>query len=314
MSGATPGLQGAGPAHPARLAAGIADDVVIPFRIEGSDVRGRIVRLGGLVTDVIVGHDYPRPVNRLVGEAVALTALLGSALKIDGRFILQANSDGPVDLLVADYATPGAMRAYAHFDAERVAGHDRGLLGRGHLAMTVDQGPDTERYQGIVSLDGGSLADAAHVYFRQSEQIPSLLYLGAGELATEAGGKLHHTWRAGGIMIQHLPPEGGHDAAGDPDSWERAWHLMETVGYDELLDPTLAPERLLYRLFHEDGVRAGPARPLERGCRCSRTRIRELLGGFPPADIAEMIEDGAIRVTCEFCGERYAFDPAEFLA
>jgi molecular chaperone Hsp33 len=204
------------------------------------------------------------------------------------------------------------MRAYAHFDPERVAAEPRGLLGRGHLAMTVDQGPDTERYQGIVPLDGGSLVDAAHVYFRQSEQIPSLLYLGAGELATEAGGKLRHTWRAGGIMIQHLPPEGGHGAAHDPDGWERAWHLMETVGYDELLDPMLAPERLLYRLFHEDGVRAGPARPLEHGCRCSRERLRGLIGRFPQDEIATMVEDGEVRVTCEFCGARYAFDPSEF--
>jgi molecular chaperone Hsp33 len=294
-----------------------SDDVVIPFSIVGSGVRGRIVRLGALITHIIARHDYPASVGRLIGESVALTALLGSGLKFEGRFILQARTDGPVDLLVAEFATPGRIRAYAHFDTARLgaaaAPAEPALLGAGNLAMTVDQGPHTERYQGIVPLDGGALADAAHVYFRQSEQIPTRLHLGAGELAVPPFGGEAQSWRAGGIMIQHLPGEGGRGTAADADGWDRARHLLDTVSPDELLDPMLAPERLLYRLYHEDGVRAAPARPLADSCHCSRERVEILLASFPPGEIAEMVEDGRIRVTCEFCGTLYEFSPEGFL-
>jgi len=291
------------------------DDIVIPFSIVGSQVRGRIVRLGSLITDIIARHDYPPPVSRLLGETVALTALLGSGLKFSGRFILQANTDGPVDLLVAEFATPGRMRAYAHFDRHRLGNGgtaEATLLGAGNLTMTIDQGPHMERYQGIVPLDGGALADAAHIYFRQSEQIPTRLHLSAGELSVPPFDGNRQTWRAGGIMIQHLPREGGHGAKGDGDGWERARHLLDTVSYDELLDPTLAPERLLYRLYHEDGVRAAPARPLADSCHCSRERVELLLYSFPPDEIAGMTEDGRIKVTCEFCSTVYEFDPDQF--
>ena len=291
------------------------EDIVIPFSIVGNQVRGRLVRLGSLITDIISRHAYPAPVSRLLGETVALTALLGSGLKFDGRFILQANSDGPVDLLVAEYSTPGLMRAYAHFDAERLpdaADGDAPLLGTGNLAMTIDQGTRMERYQGVVPLEGGGLAEAAHVYFRQSEQIPTRLHLGAGEISVPPFDETRPAWRAGGIMIQHLPIEGGTAIHQDADSWNRARHLLDTVRHDELLDPLLAPERLLYRLFHEDGVRTSPAMPLADRCHCSRERVEILLKSFEPDDIAGMIEDGRIKVTCEFCSATYEFEPGPF--
>ena len=295
------------------------DDIVIPFSIDKSAVRGRIVRLGDMVTDIIARHEYPEAVGLLVGETVALTALLGSALKFTGRFTLQARTDGPVDLLVADFSTPGDLRAYAHFDAdevdsasERAADRTSSLLGVGSLAMTIDQGPDMDRYQGVVPLDGGRLVDAAHVYFRQSEQIPTRLQLGAAPISTQASQGIEHAWRAGGIMIQDLPGEGGTAPEGDDDGWNRARHLLDSVEYDELLDPMLAPERLLYRLFHEDGVRAAPAKPLAHVCSCDPERVRKILRSFPPDDISDMIEGGVIRVTCEFCNSVYSFDPGEF--
>jgi len=294
--------------------AGGADDIVLPFSLDGADVRGRVVRLGPMVTDILHRHDYPPAVGRLLGEAVALTALLGASLKFDGRFVIQARTDGPVDLLVVDFTTPGKLRGYAHYNAERVAsvagdGGSAGLLGVGHLAMTVDQGAETDLYQGIVPLEGGRIADAALEYFRLSEQIPTAIRLGAGEIATPGAGK---SWRAGGILIQYLPPSGPADLDTRDEGWERAMALFETVEYDEILDPGLAPERLLYRLFHEDGVRVTPPLAVQASCRCSEERIRTTLASFGPDGIAEMVEDGAIRVTCEFCSREYAFDPAEF--
>ena len=294
-----------------------ADDVVIPFSTVGGQVRGRIVRLGDLVTHIVQRHDYPVAVSRLLGESMALTALLGTGLKFEGRFILQANTDGPVDLLVAEFTTPGSIRAYAHFDGDQLPASDDvtsvGLLGRGNLAMTVDQGPDMERYQGVVPLNGGSLSDAAHVYFRQSEQIPTRLHLSAGELSTPPFDGHRPTWRSGGIMIQHLPGEGGQSGPRDDDGWDRARHLLDTVTADELLDPSLSPERLLYRLFHEDGVRASPATRLADLCHCSRERVEGLLHAFPQGDISDMVENGRIRVTCEFCSTTYDFAPDAFL-
>ncbi|NND50281.1 MAG: Hsp33 family molecular chaperone [Rhizobiales bacterium] len=296
-------------------ASAAGDDIVIPFSIVGNQVRGRLVRLGALITDIIARHDYPPPVSRLLGETVALTALLGTGLKFDGRFILQANTDGPVDLLVAEFSTPGLMRAYAHFDAGRIPdgpGGEVPLLGAGNLAMTIDQGAKMERYQGVVPLEGGDLAQAAHIYFRQSEQIPTELHLGAGEISTPPFDETRPAWRAGGILIQHLPVEGGHAVHDDADSWNRARHLLDTVRHDELLDPMLAPERLLYRLFHEDGVRTSPAKPLTDRCHCSRERVETLLHSFEADDIASMIEDGRIKVTCEFCSATYEFEPDAF--
>lgn len=318
--------------------AGERDDLVMPFEAEGLDVRGRIVRLGPVADAILKRHAYPAPVSRLLGEAIALTALLGASLKFEGRFILQTQSDGPVSLMVVDFDTPDSIRAWASFDAEKVrAAEEAGaadLLGAGRLAMTIDQGQDTSRYQGIVPLEGESLAEAADLYFRQSEQIPTLVRLAVAESMTPAvnGETPGRAWRAGGILIQHLPkgerpaardlppghvPEGLRPAAeSEPDAWPDAWTearaLTETVEAHELTDPTLEPERLLLRLFHERGVRVFRARSLREACRCSRERIVDMLRQFSAAERADMVEEsGDIAVTCRFCSTVYRLRPEE---
>lgn len=305
-----------------------ADDLVLPFEIKPLGVRGRLVRLGGVVDDILHRHDYPPPVSALLAEAVSLTAMLGAALKFDGKFIFQTKTDGPVDMIVADYVSPGKLRGYARFSAERLAALDKtdqpSLLGNGYLAMTVDQGPDMERYQGIVPLHGDDLTAAAHGYFEKSEQIPTRIRMAAGPLF-QRGAKAE-SWRAGAIMVQHLPREGGSSPlpsqSGDApegsgeelrenDDWVKARLLLDTAEAHELLDPQLSAEQLLYRLYHEDGVTAYPALALERYCSCSRESITAMLARFPADDQAEMVEDGAITVTCEFCSTVYRVEPAD---
>ena len=314
----------------------VADDTVLPFAVAALDVRGRVVHLGPELDRILGRHDYPAPVSRLLGEAVALTSLLGTALKFEGRFILQTRTDGPVGLIVVDFATPDGIRAYASFDRAAVEAAEAAgkassadLLGHGHLAMTVDQGGDMSRYQGVVQLDGGSsLEDVAHTYFEQSEQIPTRVRLAVAEMLTrEPGGAPHHAWRAGGLMVQFLPesedrlrhrdlhpgdaPEGAETAAvlDDDDAWMEAKSLVDTVEDIELTDPEVSHERLLFRLFHERGVRVFDALPLKDRCRCSRDRVEAMLDQFTAEDVAEMTVDGEIVVTCEFCSTRYHFDP-----
>ena len=243
-------------------------------------------------------HNYPEPVSKLLGEAVALVALLGTSLKFKGKLILQTKSDGLVRMLVVQFQTPGFVRGYASFDKEYFKSLDPSsqfdeslLLGHGHLAMTIDQGPDMERYQGIVALEGESLADAAHKYFTQSEQLPSLLKLAVARhyVSGEAGQAGHWSWRAGGLLVQDLTTEGGslefnHDLDDldevDEDGWNRICHLAATVEDHELLDPLLAPEKLLYRLFHEEQVRVFHARPIGSECSCSKEHIQSVLRQF----------------------------------
>ena len=303
-----------------------AGDLVLPFEIKALGVRGRIVRLGPAIDDVLGRHDYPPPVSALLAEAVALTAMLGSALKFEGKFILQTKTDGPVDMVVADYAGPGGLRGYARFDRAKAPDLAQvpqpALMGKGHLAMTVDQGPDMERYQGIVPLDGHTLAQAADTYFAQSEQIPTRLRLAAGPLF-ERGARAE-TWRAGAIMVQHLPRDGGASplrfSSGDAppgseapvvehDDWVKAKLLLDTVEDHEMLDPLLKPEHLLYRLYHEDGVTVYPGIPLHRHCTCSRSSVETMLLRFSAEERASMVDNGEIGVTCEFCSARYVFSP-----
>jgi molecular chaperone Hsp33 len=295
------------------------DDLILPFQAEQADVSGRLVKLGPVVDLILSRHDYPEPVSQLLGEAVALTALLGAALKFEGKFILQASTDGPVDLLVADYQVPGGLRGYARFSPERLAEFPNGgrLLGRGHLAMTIDRGLDTERYQGVVPLEGASLTEAADTYFRQSEQLPTFIRLAVAR-HYRAGDKSPRpwTWRAGGLLVQKLTREGGRAgtraSAFAEEDWTRAKALAETVEDHELLDPMLPADRLLYRLFHEEKVRAFRAVPIKGYCSCSEARVEELLRRFSAEDLAEMVVDGEVWVTCEFCNNRYRFDPAAF--
>lgn len=304
------------------------DDRILPFQIEALDVRGRVVRLGPAIDALIERHAYPAPVSKLIGEAVALTVLLGSALKIDGRFQLQTRSDGPVGMLVVDFEAPDRIRACARFDKDRL--YDvRGagaLLGHGHMALTIDQGPDMSRYQGVVALDGGSLEDAAHAYFRQSEQIPTKVRLAVAE---SLGAGASHSWRAGGLMVQFLPdapermrvqdldpgdaPEGVETEPGEEDdAWVEAQSLVATVEDHELIDPTLEPERLLIRLFNEREICVFESRGVREACRCSRDRVLGMLRSFSADERRDMrADDGSIEVTCDFCSTRYDFAPDE---
>jgi molecular chaperone Hsp33 len=306
------------------------DDRVAPFAVEALDLRGRLVRLGPTVDAILKHYDYPPQVARLLGEAVALAALLGSILESHGRFQLQTRSDGPVDMLVVDYDAPGKLRGFARFDAARLAAvadpEPAALLGRGHLALTIEREEDAARYQGVVPLEGESLAEAAHMYFRQSEQIPSFLRLAVAEAVTPQG----RSWRAGGLLLQYLPvsgsrprdlppgdaPDGdgdGDDVEEEDDAWTEGQALAATLEDHELVDPSLSGERLLYRLFHERGVKVFPERDLNEFCRCSTERIEKLLKSFEPHERAEMVgDDGRIGVTCEFCATFRSFDPADF--
>ncbi len=308
------------------------DDAVLPFEVDALDLRGRLTRLGPSLDDILSKHDYPAPVGRLLGEAMVLATLLGSSLKFEGRFILQTQTDGPVSFLIVDFQAPDRLRAYARFDASRLAdGMDSSaLLGKGHLAMTIDQGADMSRYQGVVALHGGSLEDAAHEYFLRSEQIPTRVRLAVGEEWRGADGsdRPKHRWRAGGLLMQFLPksPERARQADLHPgdapegteahvvkedDAWVESQSLIATVEDLELIDPDLSAERLLYRLFHERGVRVFRPLPLRAQCSCSREAVASMLNSFSPEDRAEMVQDGKVVVTCEFCSSVYEFAPNE---
>lgn len=313
------------------------DDTILPFAVKALDLRGRVVRLGPAVDTILTSHDYPTPVAKLLGQAIVLTVMLGSALKIEGRFILQTQSDGPVRMLVVDFTSPGNVRACARFDAERVAqaiadsaASPGQLLGHGHLAMTIDQGPDMSRYQGLVALEGGDLEQAAHEYFLRSEQIPTRVRLSVAEEFRSGEGGARRHWRAGGILLQFLPasPERARVADLHPgdappgtvphalpedDAWVEGRALIDTVDDLELLDPDLSSERLAYRLFHERGVRVFRAAPVNARCSCSRDSVETMLKSFPQEDRDDMVENGRITVTCEFCSSTYEFAPRDIV-
>ena len=294
-----------------------SDNRILPFQIEGTDVRGQIIRLGSTVNEVLTRHNYPKPVSVLLGETLCLAALMGASLKFDGKLILQLHGDGPVEMVVADYTTDGAVRGYAKFQGEALAALTdpswAELMGTGHMAITIDQGPDMERYQGLVSLEGESFVQAALRYFAQSEQILTGLRLSVAEHIPAEGSQ---EWRAGGIMAQSLPPQNhpGHSGATDKslNDWERANVLLQTTEDHELVDPTLSPEQLLYRLYHEDGVRVFDAKQVRFECSCSADRIRDAITSFSADERDELADDGVITAKCEFCNTQYAFAMDEF--
>ena len=296
-----------------------ADDIVLPFQIAAHALRGRLVRLGPAVDAILNRHVYPEPVALLLGEALTLAAALAATLKYDGVFTLQTKGDGPVSMLVADVTTQGALRGYAQVDHVRLkAALDRPgpdiehdpvprLLGAGYLAFTVDQGTASDRYQGIVELNGATLADCIHHYFRQSEQLQATINLAVGRADADGGKR----WRAGALIIQRLPEMRGGDADAEEEGWGDAAAKLASCTRAELLDPDLPPDRLLYRLFHKGGIRAYRQRKLADSCRCSRQRVARMLRGLPMAELEDLKVDSRLVVTCEFCNRGYGFDQRE---
>ncbi len=302
------------------------DDLLRPFQIESAGLRGRLVRLGPALDRIVSGHGYDDAVAQMVGQATALAALLAGALKFDGVFTLQTKGDGPISMLMADYASPGTLRAFAQYDADRLAAvlESEGaetdsvprLMGGGYIAFTIDQGEDTERYQGIVSLEGATLAECAHAYFRESEQLETALLVAAAPHLQDG----RRQWRAGGLMLQRLPE-------GDPaliargaeferseeseDAWRRAVGFLASARREELVDPALSADDLLFRLFHEDGVRVFESQPLAFGCRCSGERVETVLRSLTAEERGDLKVDGRYVVKCEFCAAEYTYTEDE---
>ncbi len=288
------------------------DDHLATFQLEGELVRGRVIRLGGVIDEILTRHDYPEAVANLLGEACTLAALVGSSLKFQGRLIVQAQGDGPVSYVVADYDTTGALRGYCQYDSARVAEAGKGfarpgaksLLGEGLFIMTIDPANMKDRYQGVVAIEGETLALCAETYFSQSEQAPARIRLSTAQLTMGAS----TTWRAGGVMIQNIANDESRENT--HEAWRTAEALFATIAEDELVDPTISTATLLFRLFHEEGVRLYPPTPLSAFCRCSEERVVGMLGSFPAEEVQNMAEaDGIIRVTCEYCSRAYEIAP-----
>ncbi len=315
-------------------------DQVIPFQVEPLDARGRAVQLGPVLDSILHRHNYPEVVSALLAEAITLTVLLGTSLKFDGKFIVQTQTDGPVSMLVVDFRTPGNIRAYARFDEDLLqaaikAGNSDpiSLMGNGILAMTIDQGKYTQRYQGIVQLKDCGLEEVAQQYFKQSEQIPTQVRLAVAQsLTRQDGGKPSHRWQAGGFLVQFLPdsiermrlrdlPGGDTPESDQPehaeffsedDAWLEVQSLVKTVADVELVEREVSSERLLYRLFNEHGVRVFESQPVLDNCSCSEESIKSILSSFNPDEVIESTVNGDIEVNCEFCSKSYLFDAKEF--
>ena len=289
------------------------DDLIIPFEIGDGAVRGRLVRLGPAIDDILAPHNFPDAASELLGEATALAALMGGALKFDGKLIFQAHGEGEVRLLVADYASDGALRATASLKGEAETRGLAALMGKGHLVLTIDQGPDMERYQGVTPIEGATLEETAVAYFDRSEQIPTAVRLAVGKVMKKGAAP---SWRAGGVIVQFMPSDGGARQRGeavlksaeDQEIWDRAAAFLNTTQADELLDPALSPEDLLYRLYHEDGVRVFEPKRLTARCSCNSAKITAVLERYSAEDLEDLADDGVIKVACEFCRREYFFD------
>jgi molecular chaperone Hsp33 len=296
-------------------------DLLRPFHLERSQLRGRAIRLGDTVDYVLRAHAYPRPVSELLGEALVLAGAMAGGLKFDGRFSLQVRGDGPVRLLVVDCTNDGRMRGYAGFDAGRVgggapgeaggeAGEAAGLLGQGLLALTIDQREaGGEAYQGIVELGGDTLADCMRAYFEQSEQVPTAIRIAVDR------DPMTGRWQAGAIVVQAMPGSRPGDGAEADDHWRRVGLHLATATDAELLDPSLPLDDLLFRLFHEDGVRVFDPQRLSPGCGCDEGRVVAILESFTPEELQEMrLEDGSIAITCQFCSRAYRLEAGRVAA
>ncbi|HEU0221252.1 MAG TPA: Hsp33 family molecular chaperone HslO [Paracoccaceae bacterium] len=310
------------------------DDMILPFQLDRSDIRGRVARLDGVLERILSQHDYPAPVADLVAEACLLTALVGQAVKLRWRLSLQVRGDGPIRLIATDYfapehaGEPARLRAYAGFDPaglpERTA-RPFDLLGKGLFAMTIDQGLGTTPYQGITPLAGGSLAACTETYFAQSEQIATRFELAAAQAAAPGQGT---RWRAGGVMLQHMPKAVSVDEAGpvredglmsaadilggdDGEHWARANLLLDTAETHELVGPHVSPDQLLLRLFHAEEPRVFAPQPARFGCTCSAEKVIGAFAQYSARELSEMTtEEGVLTADCQFCGAHYEFDPS----
>lgn len=310
------------------------DDTVLPFQLDRSDIRGRVARLDGVLDRVLAQHSYPAPVEALVAEAALLTALIGQTIKLRWKLSLQVRGDGPIRIIATDYygppeeGAPARIRAWGSFDAARLdaAADPFAQIGQGYFAILIDQGAGNLPYQGITPISGGSLAACAETYFAQSEQLPTRFALSFGRSRLPGEGE---RWRAGGVMLQHMPKaspfvaqsggsgEGGLLAAADildgdeSENWARANLLLDTVEAMELVGPVVQPTELLVRLFHEEGPRVFDAQPVVFGCSCSADKVRQSLSIYSAKDIAHMTTpEGIVTADCQFCGAHYEFDPA----
>ncbi len=307
------------------------DDTVLPFQLDNSDIRGRVARLDGVLDGILMQHDYPLSVEALVAEMALLTALIGQTIKLRWKLQLQVQSDGPVRMIATDYygpteeGGPARIRAYASYDADRLTdGAPFNQVGEGYFAVMIDQGNDMTPYQGITPLTGTSLSDCAQSYFAQSEQIPTRFSLSFGR-ATEPGKGEH--WRAGGVMLQHMPKASPFVAQGEGtgevltaddivdgeegENWARVNILLDTVEEMELIGPTVPPNDLLVRLFHEEIPRVFDAQAVRFGCTCSEDRVRQSLSIYSTGDITQMTtDDGRVTADCQFCSAHYDLDPA----
>jgi len=309
------------------------DDTVLPFQLDRSDIRGRVARLDGVLERILAQHAYPAPIEALVAEAVLLTAMIGQTLKLRWRLSLQVRGNGPARLIATDYyapegeGAPARIRAYASFDRDRLLPGTAPFaqIGEGYFAMIIDQGRDMQPYQGITPLAGGSLSSCAETYFAQSEQLPTRFATSFGRSTLQGQDE---KWRAGGVMLQHLPKASPHargDATGEDgllapadmldgdaaEDWNRANLLLDTVEALELIGPAVQPTDLLLRLFHEEAPRVYDAQPLAFGCSCSEDKVRQSLSIYSARDIATMTTDaGTVTADCQFCGAHYILDPA----
>lgn len=308
------------------------DDTVLPFQLDASGIRGRVARLDGVLDQVLKKHAYPSVIEALVAEMALLTALIGQTIKLRWKLSLQVRGKGPARLIATDYygptedGEPARIRAYASYDADRLdpTANPFSQIGEGYFAVMIDQGEGMVPYQGFTPIAGGSLSSCAETYFAQSEQIPTRFALSFGESA-EPGRPLH--WRAGGIMLQHMPSIGGVAAeqgsgeggllshadilgGAESDNWNRANLLLDTVEALEMIGPSVTPTDLLVRLFHEESPRVFDAQPVRFGCSCSEDKVRNTMSIYSQKDIAKMTtEAGIVTADCQFCGAHYEMDP-----